>query len=131
MAAIPQVKMRASVLVPKPSKAKNLSITKEALALRAQRSIQLGYSKPKWVEFCEAAIDMGLSISLYEARRTASKYITLRNGCAAYKVRFSNHKPIKWKESGGDCDFFVGVANNSVTTTADALAAVRAHFGIA
>jgi len=81
----------------------------------------------KWVEFCRTLLDEGYSLTLYEALRTVSKYVTV-NG--SYKVRFSNHKPIESREANGDCDFFVGVTNLGVTNTKMALAAVRRHFGL-
>lgn len=56
----------------------------------------------KWVEFCRTLLDEGYSLTLYEALRTVSKYVTV-NG--SYKVRFSNHKPIESREANGDCDF--------------------------
>lgn len=79
---------------------------------------------PKWIYFCEAILNQGLSASLYEARKTSSKYITVFFQDQQFKVRFSNHKPIKTRENRKDCDFFVGVNHNSVSTTEDALKAV-------
>lgn len=89
----------------------------------------LGFPKQKWVKFCEILLSEGYELSLYEARRTVSKYVTVgRKGAKPFKVRFSNHRPIAQREDAGDCDFFVGVTNRTVTTTTQALAAVRAHF---
>lgn len=116
---------------PKPAKAKNMQLTPEYLASRTARAVSMGYSKPKWVEFCEIAIRRGLAVYLYEAIHTASKYVTLRRDGKSFKVRFSNHKPILASEAGGDCDFFVGVTNRTVTTTGDAMRAAMAHFGMA
>jgi hypothetical protein len=45
-----------------------------------------------------------------------------------FKVRFSNHKPIHARELRGDCDFFVGHTNLTVTHTAQAIHTVRNHF---
>lgn len=129
MAPLPASFTPTPRFVPKPAKARNDRLTEDYLANRAARSASLGYSKPKWVEFCEVALRRGLDVYLYEARHTASKYVTLRKGGKAYKVRFSNHKPIQAREAGGDCDFFVGVTNLAVTTTGDALRAVMAYFG--
>jgi len=114
---------------PKPAKAKNLQLTQPYLTLRAMRAVSLGYPKPKWIDFCEVALRRGFSASLYEAKHTVSKYVTLRKAGRSFKVRFSNHKPIKAREVGGDCDFFVGVTNRAVTTTGDALRAAMVHFG--
>lgn len=94
------------------------------------RSYGMGYAKPKWVHFCERMLSVGLTVSLYEARKTRSKYITISNGNRSYKVRFSDHRPILWREDSGDCDFFVGVSNRSVTTTDQAIAATLCYFGL-
>jgi hypothetical protein len=128
MAPLPTIK--SPVFIPqKAAKAKNLPLTPPYLALRTMRAVSMGYQKPKWVEFCEVALRRGFSVTLYEAKHTASKYITLRKGGKSFKVRFSNHRPIRSREAGRDCDFFVGVTNLAVTTTGDALRAVTAFFG--
>lgn len=113
----------------RPAKASNLRVTADFLAGRTRGLAAFGYSKPRWIEFCEVALRRGFDVKLYEARRTASKYVTLRKGNRSFKVRFSNHKPIKSREVGNDCDFFVGVTNLTVTTTGDALRAAMAFFG--
>jgi hypothetical protein len=111
-------------------KADNMKITKEYLEKRAKFSTNLGYTKQKWIEFCEVLLSEGYSLTLYEAKQTYSKYITVHNKhhTKAFKVRFSNHKPIEAKELAGSCDFFVGVTNLTVTNTNMALDAVRKHF---
>src|SRR3970040_2008304 len=76
------------------------------------------YGLPKWVIFCRTLLAQGYTINLHEARRTFSKYVTVgkqSSGRSAFRVRFSNHKPIAEREARGDCDFFVGVANRTVT----------------
>lgn len=98
------------------------------LSTRADRAKSLGYPKAKWIKFCETLLEAGYHLSLYEARHTYSKYVTVRKADKKFKVRFSNHKPIKHKEAQGDCDFFVGVTNFGVTTTSHALAAVHKYF---
>jgi hypothetical protein len=129
MAPLPNGYQPPMRVPPKAAKAKNLRLTSDYLAARAQRSVALGYSKPKWVEFCEIALRRGFAVYLYEALHTASKYVTLRRDGRVFKVRFSNHKPIPSREAGRDCDFFVGVTNQTVTTTGQALRAAMAHFG--
>lgn len=111
-------------------KATHVAVTAELLADRVQRTVAAGYSKQKWVEFCEAMMARGYGMSIYEARRTVSKYITVKGpkGTAPFKVRFSNHKPIKHRELAEDCDFFVGWTHTGVRTTAQAIDAVDAHF---
>ena len=110
-------------------KVSDLTVTQQFLSSRwPAGSI---YPKQKWVEFCETLLREGYVLSLYEARQTYSKYITVRKaGRSPFKVRFSNHKPIQSRELAGDCDFFVGVTNLGVTNTAMALQAVRRHFGV-
>jgi hypothetical protein len=109
-------------------KAKLLKLTWLYLHKRASASTSKGYSKQKWIIFCETMIENGLECSLYEARKTLSKYITVSLCGRSYTVRFSNHKPIKAREIEGHCDFFVGVTNTGVRTTADAIKAVFSFF---
>lgn len=110
-------------------KATNLTVTQSFLDKRIKDAAKRGYGKAKWIEFCEALLAAGFKLSLYEARRTFSKYITVSDGRESYKVRFSNHRPIKSRELQGDCDFFVGVTHTGVRTTDDALEAISEHFG--
>jgi hypothetical protein len=108
-------------------KAKDLPVTTQFLA--GLWSPDAPFPKQKWVEFCEALLKEGYWLTLYEARQTYSKYITVRKaGHSPFKVRFSNHKPIKSRELSGDCDFFVGVTNLGIANTQMALSAVRKHF---
>lgn len=89
------------------------------------------YPKQKWVEFCEVLMERGFVLTLYEARKTVSKYITVRHiKCPkkSFKVRFSNHKPSRYREVAKDCDFFVGITHLKTTTTKDALDAVFEYF---
>jgi hypothetical protein len=110
-------------------KATNIRVSQAFLDDRAKRAMAKGFEKQKWIEFCETLLGQGFDLSLYEARRTASKYITVRKGALAYKVRFSNHKPNKGRELEGDCDFFVGRTHTGIRTTSDCLRAVREFFG--
>lgn len=113
----------------RPKKATDCNVSRELLKQRVAYSEKLGYGKQKWVEFCETMLDNGLKCSLYEARRTVSKYITVRDTTGRrFKVRFSNHRPIKEREDANDCDFFVGIANKKTTTTAQAIVATLAFF---
>lgn len=107
---------------------RNIKIDQDILNERAQRSIKAGYPKQKWIEFCETLLAEGYVLSLYEAKYTASKYITIKKGKKSFKVRFSNHRPNWQKEQMNDCDFFVGVSNNTVTTTVQALEAVHKYM---
>lgn len=109
-------------------KATNLPVTLAFLQDRAARSEAKGYTKQKWVSFCEAMLDRGYRLTIYEARKTFSKYITVRGPGGSFKVRFSNHMPIKSRELQGDCDFFVGWTHTGVRTTEQAIEAVDAFF---
>lgn len=110
-------------------KATNLQITTSYLDARAADLEKRGYGKSKWIMFCERMIAEGATVRLYEARQTFSKYVTVSaEGRPPFKVRFSNHRPIKAREIGGDCDFFVGVTNLGVTTTEQAIAATISHL---
>lgn len=105
-------------------KANNHKLTLSYLASRVSDT----YGKQKWISFCETLILQGFDLYLYEARKTVSKYITIKQGKKRFKVRFSNHKPIYYKEVQRDCDFFVGVSNLGTTTTEDALQAVYKYM---
>lgn len=105
-------------------KATNWKISRKFLNFKTPKNPE--FSKPKWIQFCETFVDLeGMVLRLYEARKTNSKYITLYFKGKTFKVRFSDHKPIKSREEAGDCDFFVGVTNNQVSTTAQAEQAVK------
>jgi hypothetical protein len=104
-------------------KVSNKKITQEFLDSR----IHPIYGKAKWMLFCEELLP-DYDLYLYEARRTFSKYITVKRGDNSFKVRFSNHKPNLERELHKDCDFFVGVTNLGVTTTDKAIDATRQYF---
>ena len=117
----------------RPKKASNRAVNLDFLRHRAEYSAKLGFGKQKWVLFCEKMIEAGLTCSLYEARQTVSKYITVRhpdNFSRSFKVRFSNHKPIKHRETAGDCDFFVGYTHLGIQTTDQAVAKTLEFFGL-
>lgn len=105
-------------------------VTREQLYRRARNTQKAGYKTPKWIEFCIDCMDLGLTVRVYEAQSTRSKYVYLTDGDRTFKVRFSNHPPNETKQITADSDFYVGVSNKLVTTTADALAATRAFFGL-
>lgn len=113
-------------------KATNRVINQDFLNHRVSRAKEAGFGKQKWVEFCEELIRRGYVCQLYEARRTVSKYITVKrpdDHSRSFKVRFSNHKPIRYREEAGDCDFFVGMTHLGVSTTQQALKATLEFFG--
>jgi len=86
------------------------------------------YGKAKWIIFAEELLKSGYKVSLYEAKTTVSKHLTVEKGNKKFKVRFSNHRPNMRKELENDCDYFVGVTNFQVHTTEDALIAVNNYF---
>lgn len=110
-------------------KARNKKLTIEYLDDRARAAISKGYPVQKWILFCKCMLSKGFDVYLYEARRTFSKYVTIKRGEKSYKVRFSNHKPIKQREINNDCDFFVGVTHTGVRTTRMAYYSVLEYFG--
>jgi hypothetical protein len=116
--------MSASTKAGVPGKA--MRVTQEFLDERVARAA--AWPKAKWIIFCETLMTQGFRVELYEARETVSKYVTISKMGKSFKVRFSNHKPIKHRQMKGDCDFFVGVSHSLVTTTNDALKAVHEYF---
>lgn len=95
-------------------------VSKGFLKRRAEASIAQGFKKQKWIEFCELLLEKNLSVHIYEARTTKSKYIYVKRKGKEVKIRFSDHKPNRHKELTNDCDFFVGRTNTGVRTTEDA-----------
>lgn len=114
----------------KPIKVVNDFLTPEFCARRAAIAQRQGYEVPKYISFARILLAEGFRLQMYEAQRTVSKYLTVsvEGFRKTYKVRFSNHKPIRQREIAGDCDFFVGRTHLGVTTTAMALRAVREYF---
>jgi len=90
------------------------------------------YPTPKYIQFCERAINHGFDVKLYmPISGGVSKYVTVYHKSKKFKVRFSNHKPIRDLEVKGTCDFFVGVTNLGVTTTEMAWETMLKHFNVA
>lgn len=117
----------------RPKKANNRKVNHDFLANRVRHAQNLGFQKQRWVFFCEVMMKAGLDCYLYEARQTLSKYITVKkpDDCSqAFKVRFSNHKPIKHRETAGDCDFFVGHTHLGIQNTEQAIEKTFAFFGV-
>lgn len=112
----------------KHKKARNLEVTHQFLGQRTAMLLGMGFGKTKWIEFCETMLARGYSMTLYEALETRSKYITVRRDNKEYKVRFSNHPPIKAREVAGDCDFFVGKTHLATTNTSQAIMATLQFF---
>lgn len=113
----------------KQRKARNRILTESYLKGREEGCKGAGYSTPKWIVFSRVMLRRGFVVSLYEAKFTVSKYLTVSKDGVYFRLRFSDHKPIPEKEANGDCDFFVGHTNFGKTNTNDALKAVLLHFG--
>lgn len=89
----------------------------------------IGFSTPKYVEFIEEMLKLGYKVKLHEAYETRSKYVTVYGGHdLEFKVRFSNHAPIRARELAGDCNFFVGVTHTGTRTTGMAISATKEYF---
>lgn len=110
-------------------KVTDLKVNQEFLNARIKRAAADGYGKARYIAFCEHFLSLGFDVYLYEARRTESKYVTVKKGKRQFKVRFSAHKPIKERERAKDCDFFVGMTNYTITNTSQAIRACIVYFG--
>lgn len=109
-------------------KATNYKVTVPFLKLRVGDG---RYGTSKWIQFCYDQMEKGRAVFLTEARDTVSKYVTVTGPFdLQFKVRFSNHKPIKFRELRGDCDFFVGICNFGTTTLDDAIKATEEYFNV-
>jgi len=93
-----------------------------------EKYAEMEYDVPKFLLFIEKSLEEGYDVWLYDSQSTASKYVTVKSRNKTYKVRFSNHKPNKFREQRGDCDFFVGRNNYSISTTKDAWESMQKYF---
>lgn len=108
-------------------KATDLEVTEKFLVARIGSG---KYGVSAWIVFCREMMGRGYRATLYEARNTVSKYVTVWGANDDfYRVRFSSHKPILCREAAGDCDFFVGVTNFGTTNTQMAVQATLKHLG--
>lgn len=104
-------------------------VDKHFVTKRTRAAMGMGYEVPKYVQFIDKMLNIGYRVKLHEAFETRSKYVTVEGGHdLQFKVRFSNHKPIKARELAGDCDFFVGMTHTGTRTTNMAVEAVREFF---
>lgn len=63
----------------------NIIVSKNFLEEKTPKVMH--FNTPKWVEFCLYFInDPDITISYYEAKKTASKYITLHKNNQSFKV---------------------------------------------
>lgn len=100
------------------------------LDARKQQAESKGFPEPKYIQFCRSVLDMKLRVHLHESKTTRSKYVTITSNKGKFKVRFSNHKPNKGAQEREDSNFYVGVSNGVVTTTDQALEAVKNWAGL-
>lgn len=85
-----------------------------------------GFPAPKYLRFAKEMLEDGWKVRQYKGgKRGISKYLFLEKGDSIYKVRFSNHKPIKSKEEENDCDFYVGISHHQVSTTEQIAATLK------
>ncbi|NEZ65552.1 hypothetical protein D0962_22810 [Leptolyngbyaceae cyanobacterium CCMR0082] len=103
-------------------------IALEDIQAMARYALSRGHSHSKWAVYCGAMLRLGLSVSVYKALTTKSKYIYVSNGRKEYKVRFSDHRPNRQRSD--DCDFIVGRSHLGSSSTRAAIEATKEYFGI-
>jgi hypothetical protein len=97
---------------------KNLHLAKRITSQKINREIKnypKQYPTPKYLLFIKQMIDSGWMVKLYKAG--VSKYVFLIKGNDIFKIRFSNHLPLYYKEVESDCDYYVGVSHLQCSTT--------------
>ncbi|MCK5061741.1 hypothetical protein KAR28_04270 [Candidatus Parcubacteria bacterium] len=76
-------------------------------------------------------LEAGWDVKLYVAK--VSKYVFIIRDDVVFKIRFSNHKPLLFKEEESDCDFYVGISHKQVSTTEQLIkkldAKLRCNYG--
>lgn len=96
---------------------KSVRITRRLLRQRESKR-----NPQKWVAFSRTMLFYGYDVFLYEPKHTNSKYIrVVDHNDTVFKVRFSDHKPNKYKEESKDCDLFVGVSHLNTVRTEKAI----------
>lgn len=89
------------------------------------------YSTPKYLIFIKTMLEAGWDVKLYVAK--VSKYVFIIRDDVVFKIRFSNHKPLLFKEEESDCDFYVGISHKQVSTTEQLIkkldAKLRCNYG--
>jgi len=73
------------------------------------------YPTPKYLLFIKTMLEHGWIVKIYIAK--VSKYVFIIKDEEVFKIRFSNHKPLLYKEEEEDCDYYVGISNKQMTTT--------------
>lgn len=101
-------------------KATGQHVTIAFLTERTQMAAQAGYSKAKWIEFCETMLSRGYNVFLTEDPFTTSKCILVKRYDKTFQVRYSADPST---EELDDCDFFVGKTIRAWTNWKQAQAA--------
>lgn len=84
------------------------------------------YEAPKYLHFIKHFLEEGYIVKLYKGgKRGISKYVFIEKGNQLFKIRFSNHKPIKEYEEQEDCDFYVGISHKQVSTTSQIIEKIK------
>lgn len=97
---------------------KNFHLAKPITCQKVNREIKHYPQKfpvPKYLLFIKKMIDSGWKVKLYKAG--VSKYVFIVKGNDIFKIRFSNHRPLYYKELEEDCDYYVGVSHFQVLNT--------------
>lgn len=91
------------------------------------------YPRSKWLEFAAVMLSyqsQGVSLKLYDARSTVSKYLYVSRNGKTIKIRFSNHLPAKGRVLANDSDYYVGVSQVGVIRTEQVIPKVLNALGL-
>jgi hypothetical protein len=108
---------------------KNFHIAREIDGFRCDSMINRyppQYSTPKYLLFIRELLREGWEVRLYEVGR--SKYVFVTKDEFIFKIRFSDHKPIYWKQKENDCDFYVGISHKKIFTTDQIIQKIKAKY---
>ena len=106
------------------SKTQATKITRQDIQCMASLAASRGYGLSKWALYCSEMIRAGLTVKVYRAETTVSKYIYVSDETTTIKVRFSNHSPNPLRT--GDVDIIIG----GKITTEDAKRITLQRFGL-
>ena len=83
----------------------------------------------KWFHFVRVMFRCGYKVSVREAKTTFSKYILVMNGDYWYRVRFSDHPPIRNQRL--DCDLYCCPGGTATTEVAiiTTIAVLEGYYG--
>lgn len=80
-----------------------------------------GFNAPKYLLFIREMLENGWRVKLYKVKVSKYVFIYKPEKDLIYKIRFSNHKPIKHREAAEDCDFYVGISHYQVSKTEEVM----------